>query len=81
MSNATYIVTVPSERLSGLSGKTFYDAAGKRITLEEATQKALLDAPKNDEDKDCDDKGAKEEGTIKRWMLRDTMTCLITTTK
>lgn len=65
MSTITYIVTVPSERLSGLSGKTFYDAAGKRITLEEATQKAFLDTQKNDEDKDCDNKGAKEEGNHK----------------
>lgn len=44
MSNVTYIVTVPSERLLGLSGKTFNDAAGQPVSPEEATLKTFYDA-------------------------------------
>ena len=62
MSSVTYIITVPSERLSGLSGKTSYDAAGNPTSPEEATQTALSNAAKKDEDNDCDSKGAKDNG-------------------
>lgn len=50
MSGVTYIITVPSERLLGLSGKTSYDASGKLINPEKVTQEGKEDQDSSDSD-------------------------------
>ena len=58
MPDVTYIIKVPSERLSGLSGKTSYDATGNLISPEEAIKDPLSDAAKRKAVKNRDDKHA-----------------------